>query len=64
MKNNRPTGEYEDFMVGFITQDGNAWGRPVGATVAHDGSVLISDDAANVVYRISYSKAMVAKAAP
>jgi glucose/arabinose dehydrogenase len=64
MKNNRPTGEYEDFMVGFITQDGNAWGRPVGATVARDGSVLISDDAANVVYRISYSKAMVAKAAP
>src|SRR6185369_3784073 len=30
MKNNVPTGEYEDFMVGFIADDGNAWGRPVG----------------------------------
>ena len=48
MKNGVPTGEYEDFLVGFIADDGNAWGRPVGVTVAHDG--------ANVVYRISYSK--------
>ena len=56
MKNGVPTGEYEDFMVGFITDDGNAWGRPVGATVASDGSLLISDDGSNVVYRISYAK--------
>lgn len=56
MKNNVPTGEYEDFMVGFIADDGNAWGRPVGAAVAKDGALLISDDGANVVYRISYSK--------
>ncbi|HEU4624745.1 MAG TPA: PQQ-dependent sugar dehydrogenase [Steroidobacteraceae bacterium] len=54
MKNNVPTGEYEDFMVGFITDDGNAWGRPVGAAVARDGSLLISDDGGNVVYRIAY----------
>jgi glucose/arabinose dehydrogenase/cytochrome c2 len=62
MKNNVPTGEYEDFMVGFIADDGNAWGRPVGATVASDGSLLISDDGANVVYRISYSKPVTAQA--
>jgi glucose/arabinose dehydrogenase len=60
MKNNVPTGEYEDFMVGFITEDGNAWGRPVGAIVAQDGSLLISDDGANVVYRISYDKTLAA----
>jgi glucose/arabinose dehydrogenase len=54
MKNGVPTGEYEDFMVGMIADDGNAWGRPVGATVAKDGSLLISDDGANLVYRISY----------
>jgi glucose/arabinose dehydrogenase len=56
MKNGVPTGEYEDFMVGFIADDGNAWGRPVGAAVASDGSLLISDDGSNVVYRISYQK--------
>jgi glucose/arabinose dehydrogenase len=56
MKNGVPTGEYEDFLVGFIADDGNAWGRPVGVTVAHDGALLLSDDGANVVYRISYSK--------
>ena len=60
MKNNVPTGEYEDFLIGFITDDGNAWGRPVGATVASDGSLLISDDGANVVYRISYDKSLTA----
>jgi glucose/arabinose dehydrogenase/cytochrome c2 len=55
MKNGVPTGEYADFMVGFIADDGNAWGRPVGATVASDGSLLISDDGSNVIYRISYA---------
>jgi glucose/arabinose dehydrogenase len=56
MKDGVPTGEYQDFMVGFIADDGNAWGRPVGAAVANDGSLLISDDGANVVYRISYGR--------
>ena len=58
MKNHVPTGEYEDFMVGMITADGNAWGRPVGSTVAKDGSLLISDDGSNVVYRISYDRTL------
>jgi glucose/arabinose dehydrogenase/cytochrome c2 len=56
MKDGKPTGEYKDFMTGFITEDGNAWARPVGAAVAKDGSLLISDDGANLVYRISTSK--------
>ncbi len=55
MKNGVPTGEYIDFMTGFITEDGNAWGRPVAITVAKDGSLLLSDDGANLIYRISYS---------
>jgi glucose/arabinose dehydrogenase/cytochrome c2 len=54
MKNGVPTGEYEDFMVGFIADDGNAWGRPVAVVVASDGSLLLSDDSANLIYRISY----------
>ena len=56
MKDGVPTGEYDDFMVGFIADDGNAWGRPVGAVVAGDGSLLMSDDGSNLIYRISYSK--------
>lgn len=56
MKDGVPTGEYEDFMVGFITEDGNAWARPVGGVVARDGSLLVSDDGANLIYRISYAR--------
>jgi glucose/arabinose dehydrogenase len=56
MNNGAPTGEYEDFMVGFITEDGMAWGRPAGVAVADDGSLLISDDGQNIIYRISYSR--------
>jgi glucose/arabinose dehydrogenase len=54
MKNGVPTGEYDDFLVGFIADDGNAWARPVGAVVAADGSLLISEDGNNTIYRISY----------
>ncbi len=56
MKNNVPTGEYEDFVTGFIVDDGNAWARPVAAEVAADGSLLMSEDGNNVIYRISYSR--------
>lgn len=56
IENGVPTGEYIDFMTGFIADDGNAWGRPVAIVVAQDGSLLLSDDSANVVYRISYSQ--------
>jgi glucose/arabinose dehydrogenase len=56
MKNGVPTGEYDDFLTGFIVDDGNAWGRPVAATVLHDGSLLVSDDGGNVIYRISYGR--------
>jgi glucose/arabinose dehydrogenase len=48
------TGEYEDFMTGFVTDDGNVWGRPVGIAVAQDGSLLVSDDASGSIWRISY----------
>ncbi|HTY49873.1 MAG TPA: PQQ-dependent sugar dehydrogenase [Steroidobacteraceae bacterium] len=54
MRNGVPTGEYDDFLTGFIVDDGDAWGRPVGLLVNADGSLLLSDDAANLVYRISY----------
>jgi glucose/arabinose dehydrogenase len=54
MKNGAATGEYEDFLTGFVTPDANVWGRPVGVTEARDGSLLVSDDAGNVVWRVNY----------
>jgi len=48
------SGEYEDFLTGFVLPDGNVWGRPVGITVAPDGSLLVSDDGSNSIWRVSY----------
>jgi glucose/arabinose dehydrogenase len=49
------SGEYEDFLTGFVTSDGKVWGRPVGITVAPDGSMLVSDDGSNSIWRVSYT---------
>jgi glucose/arabinose dehydrogenase len=49
------TGEYEDFLTGFVLPDGKVWGRPVGITVAPDGSLLVSDDGSNSIWRVSYT---------
>lgn len=56
IENGVPTGEYVDFMTGFITADGGTWGRPVSIIVASDGSLLVGDDGANRIYRISYAR--------
>jgi glucose/arabinose dehydrogenase len=50
----KATGEYEDFVTGFVTSDGNVWGRPVGITVASDGSLLFSEDGHGTIWRVSY----------
>ena len=50
----KASGEYEDFLTGFVTADGNVWGRPVGIAVAKDGSLLVSDDGSKAIWRVSY----------
>lgn len=50
----KANGSYEDFMTGFVTPNGDVWGRPVGVTVMKDGSLLVSDDGGDVVWRVSY----------
>ena len=55
LRNGKPTGEYEDFVTGFVTDDGKVWGRPVGVTVASDGSLVFTDDASDSVWRVSYT---------
>ena len=49
-----PTGEYEDFVTGFVTGDGRVWGRPVGVAIAKDGSLLFTEDGNNTIWRVSY----------
>src|SRR6266478_4830054 len=52
----KPLGDYEDFVTGFVTLDGKVWGRPVGITVAKDGSLLISEDGNGTIWRVSYAR--------
>jgi hypothetical protein len=56
MNHGVPTGDYEDFLTGFIVDDAHAWARPVATTELADGSLLLSDDGANLIYRISYRR--------
>jgi glucose/arabinose dehydrogenase len=51
----KPTGEYEDFLTGFVTGAG-VWGRPVGVAVAQDGALLVSEDGSNTIWRVSYGR--------
>jgi glucose/arabinose dehydrogenase len=55
LENGVPTGEYVDFLVGFITPDGKPWGRPSYLTAMNDGALLLGDDDGDVIYRISYA---------
>jgi glucose/arabinose dehydrogenase len=54
MKDGRASGEYEDFLTGFITPAGEVWGRPVGVAVAADGALIVTDDGSDSVWRVSY----------
>jgi len=61
MINGKP-GPMEDFVSGMLASNGEsgsaieAWGRPVGVTVAKDGSLLVSDDGSNVIWKITAKK--------
>ncbi len=50
----KASGEYEDFLTGFVLDNGEVWGRPVGVTVATDGSLLVTDDGSGSIWRVSY----------
>jgi glucose/arabinose dehydrogenase len=58
-RNGKPSGPAEDFLTGFITRDDDskeAWGRPVGLLQLADGSLLVSDDGGNRIWRVGYAK--------
>lgn len=56
VKGGKADGYYEDFMVGFVTDKGDVWGRPVGVAVAKDGALLVTDDQSGIVWRVAYKK--------
>lgn len=45
---------YQTFASGWLQNDGSSWGRPVDILFLQDGTMLVSDDKANAVYRINY----------
>jgi glucose/arabinose dehydrogenase len=47
------TGEYDDFLTGFVVDDRSVWGRPVGVAVAHDGALLVGEDGNGTLWRVS-----------
>jgi glucose/arabinose dehydrogenase len=55
MKNGHATGEYEDFMTGFVTADDTIWGRPVGIAEGADGSLFVTDDASGSIWHVIYT---------
>jgi glucose/arabinose dehydrogenase len=55
LKDGRASGVYEDFLTGFVMPNGDVWGRPVGVAVAKDGSLMVTDDGSNSIWRVSYA---------
>jgi glucose/arabinose dehydrogenase len=58
-QNGKPSGAVEDFLTGWIINDGTpgtTWGRPVSPFVAKDGSLLVSDDGGNKIWRVRYGQ--------
>ena len=56
--NGKPSGPMEDFLTGFLPnqKSNEVYGRPVGVAVASDGSLLVADDGANKIWRVSAKK--------
>jgi glucose/arabinose dehydrogenase len=54
LEHGKSDGTYEDFLTGFLTPNGDVWGRPVGVATAPDGSLLVSDDGSGSLWRVSY----------
>ena len=51
----KATGEYDDFLTGFVTDKDTAWGRPVGVIAAKDGSLLVSEDGSSTIWRVRWT---------
>jgi glucose/arabinose dehydrogenase len=56
IRDGKPTGGYEDFITGWSLGEDKSevWGRPVAIVAREDGSLLITDDAQNLIWRVTY----------
>jgi glucose/arabinose dehydrogenase len=52
-RNGRPDGMPVDVLTGFLSPDGDAYGRPVGVAIDRAGALLVADDVGNVVWRVA-----------
>lgn len=52
-KNGKPTGKPIDVLTGFLSTEGEAYGRPVGVALDKKGALLVADDVGNTVWRVS-----------
>jgi glucose/arabinose dehydrogenase len=59
IRDGKATGEYEDFVTGWMLGEDRTevWGRPVALVVRRDGSLIVTDDAHNKIWRITYQPA-------
>ncbi len=53
VKGGRASGEYQDFMTGFVLSDSTVWGRPVDVAVAADGALLVTEDGNGTIWRVA-----------
>jgi glucose/arabinose dehydrogenase len=53
VKDGVPTGEYEDFVTGFVVDDASVWGRPVGVAQLKDDSLIFSEDGNGTIWRVN-----------
>ncbi|TIW96255.1 MAG: sorbosone dehydrogenase family protein [Mesorhizobium sp.] len=53
-RDGKPTGEYEDFITGFVVSNGEVWGRPVGVAVANDGALIVTEDGNGTIWRVTH----------
>ena len=56
MRDGAPTGEYEDFLTGFVMDENRVWGRPVGIAEGKDGALYITEDAGGTIWRVEYAR--------
>jgi glucose/arabinose dehydrogenase len=49
----QPAGPLEEVLTGFLDEDGNAQGRPVGVAADRKGALLVADDVGNTVWRVT-----------
>lgn len=57
VKDGSAAGEYVDFMTGFVTPEGEVWGRPVAVAEGVGGVLFVTDDGGSCIWRVSYAAA-------